>query len=201
MEHEKTDRLIAQIENSAKEQRLMASRMISGEKTIKAMSVYYAVFASITAVMSLLYPQLGFSRLSAMMTVMLAILTTALSAQKYARQARQCCLNAQMLEQLRLEADEDGDEEEKYRTLREKYGVLTTSEDTRSTHENRMVLRMYDIENRRRVLRGDEVLRTHYLCGYEKFKYWLVEIISIVFKTLIFLAPIIGMTLSALRLI
>ncbi len=201
MENEKMDRLIEQIEKSAKEQRLLASRLLSNEKNIKVMSVYYAVFASVTAVLSLLYAQTGFSRLSAVLTVVLSILVIALSAQKYAQQARHYHVNAHMLDQLLLEAGEEGDETEKYRTLREKYGVLAASADGRSTHESRAVLKMYDIENRRCVLRGEEVLRTHYLCGYEKFKYWLVEIMNIAFKALIFVAPIVGMVLAAMNLI
>lgn len=200
MENEKMELLLGQIKDESKEQKFLANRLLSSEKHIKMMNIYYAAFASVTAVLSLIYPECSFSQLSAVLTVLLSLLVIALSAQKYAQQARHYHVNAHALDMLLLEAQED-DEIGKYSQIRAQYAVLSANTDSRSSHDNRAVLRMHDIENRRRVLRGEEVLRTHYLCGYEKFKYWFAEIVSIIMKVMIFIFPAAGLVLAAMNLI
>lgn len=189
--------LLAQIENAKKEQSFMANRMTSKDKWLRAMGVYYAVFAAVAAALSLIYTQQNFSQFSAVLTVLLSMLVMVLCTQRYSRQARHHHTNAHAMEQLMYESAE----ETEYRVLREKYAVLSGAVEEISSHEKRAILRMHDIENKRRVFRGEEVLRAHYLCGYEKFKYWLVEIVRIILRVLIFAAPAAVMVLTAAGLI
>ena len=87
-ESERLTALRKSIGEAQKEREFREGRLLSAERMVKYLNVYYACFAAAAAILSLVYPTPGYQALSVMMTVMLALMVVFLCAQKYAVRAQ-----------------------------------------------------------------------------------------------------------------
>lgn len=167
---------------ACQEREFREGRLLSCEKQIRIGAMYYAVMACIVAILSLVYPQHRFSALSVVMTAALSMMVMALCMQRYTVRAQK--LRHEYVILKRLMAEENGEKAGQY------LEILAADEGL-SAHEQRMVQRMHD-----RQQDGEKKLY-----GYEKFLYWFFEIVLIVVKTIIVLAPAAGIALVAAKVI
>ncbi len=188
--------LIDRMEQAAGEKRFLENRMLSGEMQLKLMSGYYAVLAAVTAVLSIVRPDKNFHALSVWMTVLLALWVIALCVQKNGVRAQRLRSEQAALMRMMAEAQQEADVER----LQIRYIDIQGGEEGISAHERRALQHMRDREDKLNARTEESGAWRPALFGYEKFLYWFAEISMIVIKTLIALAPIAGITLTALGL-
>lgn len=129
--------------NTTRLNRIHASvRLLETERFVQGLNIYYSCTAAIVSILSLIDSRGSFPLASTMMTVVLAISTVYLNAQKYERRAQQLQTNYLALYQLKFEVEEAERKKdvEQLRKLQAKYVKMLQTSENHITQDYRLTL-------------------------------------------------------------
>lgn len=170
-----------------------STRLLSNERFVQSINIYYSCAAAIVTVLSLIYPSRSFGVVSAVLTVILAISIVYLNAQKYGSRAQQLQANFIALQQLGYDISRAITKEQKdeCEELQKRYIELLKTSENHIQHDHFHTLEMQDrLDIRKWENRGGEKQPKPRLRDYEKKKFWFEEIGFIVIKGIMWIAPI-----------
>ena len=186
------------VENTYTRRILASQRLLSNERYIQGINIYYSCFAAIVTVLNLIYPGRTFNTASAILTVVLAISIVYLNSQKYGHRAQQLQTNYIALQKLLFEVDAElrAGRENRIGELEDKYSELLMNSENHTPQDHRKAIRDGDRERKRKAKAGGTGPYVTHLRGSEYLAYVFWVVVSEAFKTLLCVAPVIYMALE-----
>lgn len=161
-----------------------ANRLLSTEKFLQGINIYYSCFSAVLAILSLFVKDTFFSVWSVIFTVVLAISIVHLNAQKYGNRSQELKTNYIALHELlfKVEFAVGRCDISKYEEFAEAYCKLL------QTSENHITM---------------DYLKAKYknngLVKMDFAYYWAIKVINFVVKTILILLPIVVLTIFFLK--
>ena len=173
-------------------------RVQADQKALRCLNAYYAVCAAAAAVLSALYPAASWNVLLSVMTILLALLTVFLCANPLEARLRMIRRDLSELEKLHAEAGAENADEQ---AVLSRLQLIVASGAGVSAQERRGYERAKDRSEKWQAARDGRPAQMKRLFGYEKFLYWLIEIVRIALAALALLLPAAGLALAACGLL